>query len=140
MDIREHLQADLLEHSGVALVSAGTRNQGTALPALVYRCTHGEDGEDLEGVEPTHRYEFEIVIWAADLPAAIAIKTVLVERYHGTEGYQFGGNATADPVVDPLEIDSSRKLDEYDGDRVTDTYDDNGAVPLTVVVEFMWTE
>lgn len=138
MDIREHLQADLVEHSGVERVSAGQRPQATDLPALVYRCIHGEDGEDLDGAEPLHVYQFEIVIWAANLPAAIAIKNILVERYHGTEGYEFGGSV--DPEVNPLEIDSSRKVDEYDGDRVTDTFDDNGAVPLTVVVEFQWTE
>ena len=142
MDIREHLQADLMTVHPVtgvgARVYAGRRPQGTALPCLVWRCTKATRGETLEDDSGERTAQFEIVIWAASLQACLAIKDELDERYHGTEGYEFGGQAS--PAVDPLDMGSSRLIDEYDGDRVSDTYDDAGAFPLTLVFEFQWVE
>lgn len=112
---------------------AGRRPQATALPCLVWRCTGAPRGEDLAADSGERAATFEIVVWAESLLATLEIKEALIERYHGQEGYDFGGTPA-------LEMGSSRLLDEYDGDRVSDTYDDNGAFPLTLVLEFLWDE
>lgn len=146
MDIREHLQADLMTVHPVdgvgTKVYAGRRPQATALPCLVWRCTKATRGETLTEDSGERVAHFEIVIWAASLQACLAIKETLEDRYHGTEGYDFGGVDNVAPTADvpPLDMGSSRLIDEYDGDRVSDTYDDGGAFPLTLVFEFQWDE
>lgn len=136
MNIRQYLQADLTTAAAITAlvtkVSAGDRT-GPTLPCLVWRCIKAEDGEDVEGPDDDRMARFEIVIWAPTLEDCLAIMDVLKARYHGTEGYVIGG-------AEKLEIDSSRKIDEYDGDRIYDTYSTEGAVALTLVFEFMWTE
>ena len=136
-DIREHLQADLLSQGTLTVggrVYQGMRPQATALPCLVWRCTKAGAGEDLAADSGERDAKFEIVIWAATLQATLAFRDALEALYHGTEGYEFG------VAGQKIEMGSCRKVDEYDGDRVADTYDDGGAFPLTMVFEFMWDE
>lgn len=138
-DIREHLQADLLAQGTVSSevgtrIYAGRRPQATDLPCLVWRCTSAPRGETLDDDSGERTARFEIVVWAASLQATLVLKESILALYHGTEGYEFG------VAGHKFDMGSSRVIDEYDGDRVSDTYDDNGAFPLTLVVEFMWDE
>lgn len=152
-DFRQHLQSDLKTVpeivAEVTRVSAGERTPDTsedALPALVWRCTRLTRGEGVAGDDSLREANVELVIWAKTLEDCLAIRDVLIDQYHPEEestepaGYAFGGRG--DPgdenFVAPLQIDSSRVTNEYDGDRVADTYSLQGAVALTLEVNFMW--
>lgn len=141
-DFRQHLQADLKTtpeiSAKVARVYAGERPLETALPALVWRCTKLTRGEDVDGDDGTREANVELVIWAKDLEAGLPIRDAILGRYHAPHGYDFGGSESAN--VEPLEMGSSRCTNEYDGDRVSDTYAMTGSVALTVELNFMWVE
>lgn len=145
-DIRQHLQADLkngAEFSALGLgVHAGEKPQTSPIPCVVWRCVRLIRGEDIRADDGTREAKFELVIWAADLERCLVISAALAERYHGTEGYDFGGRGTVGDgnYVAPLDMGSSRVVNEYDGDRVSDTFSEAGAVALTLEIEFMWVE
>ena len=145
-DIRQHLQADLKngeEFEGLVLgVHAGEKPQGSPLPCVVWRCVRLIRGEDVREDDGTREAKFEAVIWAADLERCLTISAALSGRYHGTEGYAFGGRGVVGDgnYVAPLDMGSSRVVNEYDGDRVSDTFSESGAVALTLEIEFMWVE
>lgn len=145
-NIRQHLQADLRRGDELAPLSlrthAGEKPTDSALPCVVWRVVKLLRGEELDSDDTTREATFELVIWASSLEACLAIVAALESRYHGTHSYEFGGRGdVGDPDYEaPIDMGSSRLTAEYDGDRVSNTFAEAGAVALTVEVEFMWVE
>lgn len=133
MDIRQALVAfvaatqDLVDVFGTR-VYPGIRPQGEEGTCLVYRVAKTERGETLEADSNERVSSLELVTWARGYKTAMDAKAVLEPLFHGTTGYQMGD----------IEIDGSRIVDEYDGDRVTDSYSDGGDYAITTVVEFQY--
>ena len=133
-DFREYLKNDLETTLSGVNVSALMRNSGETLPAVVYRLSRLTYGEDTAGATSARASLAEVVIWAASIPAALEIRDTLKTRYHVLRSAEFGGTG----AVDPITIDESRIEREYDGDRIADTYSEEGAYAITLEISFAW--
>jgi len=103
------------------------RQQDTTTPALVFRVTNGDDGQVVRGDSGERVYTAEIVVWHTDYLAADAIGDALKALFHGTTF-----------TMGDISIKEAWKINEYDGDRVTDSYSDAGDYAITYVFEFRW--
>lgn len=133
MDIREALPTFLKATAAVTDLVAERiypviRPQAADAPCILFRVTKGLDGEAIDGDTGEREYTVELVVWARDYLAAAAIGAVLKSLFHGTGGYALGD----------LTINESSKTAEYDGDRVTDSYADEGDYAITFAFEFQW--
>lgn len=111
------------------------RPQGSGnATSLVLRCIDGKrgavigaDGEDGSGDDGTRTHQFEFVVWADSLEKCWEVGDVLIGLLHGTGGYMLGDQR----------IGSSWYVREYDGDRLTDSYSDEGMYAITYIFEFL---
>lgn len=134
-DVRLALQEDLLALTALTdlvgnRVTALMRPQKTDLPCVVFRLVKFIRGNTLRGDSGEREATFELVAWAESLEDCIAVIEVLNDRYHGKGPYDFGD----------LLIESSEQMNEYDGDRVSDQFTDDGACAITGVYEFTYDE
>lgn len=133
-DIRVNLKSHLLADATLAAlvgtkIFLGDAPQGQTGNYLIFRMIKSEFGNMLAGDSGERQATFEIVAWATSWEPAIAIKDRLQAMYHTHNGrFQLGD----------VWITYSEKVNEYDGDRVRDTYSDEGSCPITSVFEFVW--
>lgn len=135
MNIREALPTFLASRGEITGVVSTRifpviRQQGSDAPALVFRVTNGDDGKCIGGDTGERVYQVELVIWHRDYLAAAQLGEALKSLFHGTGRYYLGD----------ISIDESWKVNEYDGDRVTDSYSDAGDFAITYVFDFHWSE
>lgn len=133
-DIRANLKAHLIADATLTTllsgkVFLGDAPQGQSGDYLIFRMIKAEFGSSMDGDSGERQATFEIVAWATSWERAILIKDRLQALYHTFDGrFQMGD----------IWVHYCAKVNEYDGDRVRDTYSDEGSCPITSVFEFVW--
>jgi len=132
-DIRANLKAHMVADATLTTLIAGRvflgdAPQGTTGDYVIFRMIKSEFGSSMDGDSGERQATFEIVAWSS-WERAILIKDRLQALYHTFDGrFQMGD----------IWVHYCAKVNEYDGDRVRDTYSDEGSCPITSVFEFVW--